>query len=203
MTYVLNSGWRWPLLFLWLLVWASPLSHWLRATMTGHMLLQMPVLVLGGMVMADALWHRLTPFWRRMAHQHRWTLLLLSLATLAIWMIPRLLDLAVEEARTETLKVLSLTILAGMGLRLSWQLHGPVVRGLVHVELLATFGRLGWIYLISPNRLCIQYGMDDQTRLGHWLLICGALYGLRLLWTPLLGSPPPLESVNHRVHTHR
>ncbi len=104
-------------------------------------------------------------------------------------MIPRLLDLAVESASTDGVKAVSLVLLAGVPLRLAWEQFGPVERGVVHVEALASFWRLGWLYLDSPSRLCTQYGMDDQQRLGSLLLRAGFLYAAWLAWRALMPEP--------------
>ena len=63
---------------------------------------------------------------------------------------------------------------------------GFVVRGVFLLELIATFFRLGWLYRFSPIRLCNNYLLDDQQRLGDYMLVIGGLMlvGLtaKLLW---------------------
>ncbi|PKO40209.1 MAG: hypothetical protein CVU30_17240 [Betaproteobacteria bacterium HGW-Betaproteobacteria-3] len=155
---------------IWLVLWLPPVAPWLTGTMTAHMLVQIPLFVVIGVrlgSMQDCGIDAMRPY--------RWALLLLAGATLMVWMIPRMLDLAVQSWTVDVAKAGTLT-LAGMALRLAWQASGPVVRGLLHVEALATIWRLGWLYLDSPTRLCLQYGQDDQARLGAALLVSGALY---------------------------
>jgi hypothetical protein len=134
---------------------------------------------------------------RQFASDYRWPLLLLALGTLMVWMIPRLLDLAVESAAVDAAKLVSLLFLGGVPLGLAWSALGPVVRAILHVEALASLWRLGWLYLESPTRLCTRYALDDQTRLGGILLMLGAGYATWLLlcalWPrPLLHGSPPL-----------
>jgi hypothetical protein len=54
------------------------------------------------------------------------------------------------------------------------------------LELIATFFRLGWLYLISPDRLCNLYLLDDQQRLGRYMLLTGAalfvVVAAKLIW---------------------
>jgi hypothetical protein len=56
---------------------------------------------------------------------------------------------------------------------------GFVVRGVFLAEFVATFFRLGWLYLISPIRLCNNYALNDQQRLGGYMLAIG---GGLLVW---------------------
>ncbi|HKX44401.1 MAG TPA: hypothetical protein VJO99_24805 [Burkholderiaceae bacterium] len=171
-----------------LLVAAPPLGTLLESTMTTHMLVQIPLLALCGWTLGTHVaarhrsWHlALAPF--------RWAALVVATTTFGAWMIPRLLDLAVESAGADLAKVLSLSLLGGLPLQMAWSHLGPVARGLVHMEALASLWRLGWIYLDSPSRLCSQYGLMDQQRLGGLLLQIGAAYAIWLAWRALAGSP--------------
>jgi type II secretory pathway component PulM len=55
------------------------------------------------------------------------------------------------------------------------------------MELIATMMRLGWLYLISPIRLCSNYLLDDQQRLGKILLVAGFAILLVLVWKLVWG----------------
>jgi hypothetical protein len=180
------------LLLCWCVLVLPPMRRVVESTMATHMLVQIPALVLVGGGFASALltrWpqalHKLKPF--------RWALLVSAGSTLAIWMIPRLLDLAVERPAVDLAKALTLSLAGGLPLHLAWRNIGPVVRGLIHVEALASLWRLGWVYLESPARLCARYGLADQYRLGHMLLAIGACYALWLAWHALRGAPQNIE----------
>lgn len=181
-----SSNVGWPIAAA-MLIAAPPLAGPLESTMTTHMLVQIPVLALCGWFAGDWLADRhpavalaLAPF--------RWALLVVAFATFAVWMIPRLLDVAVQSAGADLAKALSLTLLGGLPLRLAWLHLGPVARGIAHLEALATLWRIGWIYLDSPSRLCTQYGMDDQQRLGSLVLQAGAMYAVWLVWLAVSGA---------------
>ncbi|MEO8718616.1 MAG: hypothetical protein ABI423_10415 [Burkholderiales bacterium] len=157
----------------------------LEARMTAQMLLQIPLLVCVGVVLG----HVLPARWS--AHVAPWNrggLSGLVLATVAVmfWMLPRSLDAAAREPLMDVAKHLSLPLLAGMPIALSWPRAGFVIRGVVLLELVASCFRLGWLYLISPLRLCNNYALDDQRRLGAWLLVIGfallAWIAFKLLW---------------------
>lgn len=167
-----------------LLVALPPMSGALESTMTMHMLVQIPCLVLSGCILGTHLASRYQ--WSMAAlRRFRWALLTLSTGTFAVWMIPRLLDLAVQSGWIDLTKIASLVLLGGLPLRLAWLHFGPVARGLLHVEALASLWRFGWIYLDSPSRLCSQYALDDQRRLGGLLLLAGAMYAIWLAWRAL------------------
>ncbi len=160
-------------------------QHWMQASMVLHMAVQIPALVvLGGMlsVLLQQQHVRLTHWGKH----YRTSLLLFALFTVGLWMLPRLLDNALHDPIVALLKWLSLP-LAGMALMLSWR-HLPfVLRGVLHLEALATLLRLGWLYLIAPQRYCVSYLLDEQQRLGYVLLGYGAAYAILIAVRVLFG----------------
>lgn len=164
---------RW-LLVAAVLLWLPPLGGWLKGSMALHMLVQISGFVLLGALLARR-WLRV-PAVASFAAVYRWPLLLTAVTTLAVWMIPRLLDLAVQSVWIDAAKAASLVVLGGAPFALAWSRLGPVLRALGHVEALATLWRLAWIYLESPSRLCVQYGLEDQFLLGRALVVIGAIY---------------------------
>ncbi len=155
-----------------------PVRHVLEASMSAQMLLQLPLFAAAGYLLGCALPARIGASAASWNYHGISGLVLASLAS-AYWMLPRLLDASVTEPAMATAKVISLPLLVGLPLALSWPRASFVVRGVFLIELLATLFRLGWLYLISPLRLCNNYLLDDQQRLGQLLLAAGA--GL-LLW---------------------
>jgi len=101
-------------------------------------------------------------------------------------MLPRSLDAAVSLPWMAFAKFASVPLLIGLPLGLGWPRMGFVVRGVFLLELIATFFRLGWLYLVSPVRLCNNYLLDDQQRAGETMLVIGSviLAGVlaKLLW---------------------
>ncbi|MGH8123283.1 MAG: hypothetical protein ACREPT_10990 [Rudaea sp.] len=160
--------------------------HALEATMTLQMLVQIPLLALAGWWFAQG-----TLDWldRRLAGWNHCGIsgLLLASLTGMVWMLPRAMDAALDDPRITLAKFLSVPLLIGAPIALSWPRAGFVVRGVVLVELIATAIRLGWLYLISPVRLCSNYLLDDQQRLGKILLVVGVAILLVLTWKLLWG----------------
>jgi hypothetical protein len=64
---------------------------------------------------------------------------------------------------------------------------GFVVRGVFLLELIASAFRLGWLYLVSPTRLCSNYLLSDQQQLGKYLFAIGIATCLVLAWKLMWG----------------
>lgn len=176
----------------WLLLVMPPIGPWLSSTMVGHMLVQIPLLVVCGHALGRYLLQR-SPTLARYTVAYRWPLMLCAVITLTVWMLPRLLDLALESTTVNAAKLLSLPFMAGLPLGVAWRSLGPVARGLLHVEALATVWRVGWLYLDSPSRLCTQYVLDDQARAGTWMLALGCGYAVWLAVGALTGWQTPTQ----------
>lgn len=177
---------------LWLMLVSAPMRGWLESTMSAHMLLNIPAFVLigwGAGVRLEMLYPQLIATLR----PFRWALLLCTIFTLGIWMIPRLLDSAAESLLVDLVKASTLTIAGGLSLNFGWRNTGPVVRGLIHIEAMASLVRLGWVYAESPARLCTSYGLDDQYVLGYALLLVGGLYAFSMAWRALNGPASSLS----------
>jgi len=170
---------------LFLVLALPPVRHALEASMTAQMLVQLPLLAAVGYLLGRAIPARLGAALADWNYRGITGIVLASLAG-AYWMLPRLLDASVTEPAVAALKFVSVPLLVGLPLAQSWSRSSFVVRGVFVLELLASLFRLGWLYLISPVRLCNIYLLDDQQRLGQGLIAIGAILFLwiaaRLLW---------------------
>lgn len=155
-----------------------PLRPLLEGSMSLHMLVQYPALMLAGAGLCAALspaaQRRLVP-WNAMGL----TGLCAAALVLAVLMIPRLLDLALVDLRVEALKFGAL-LLAGAALRLSWRRAGLLVQGFFLGNVLPMTGTIGWLYEASPLRVCNAYGLVDQQRVG--MLLVALAWGIGILW---------------------
>jgi hypothetical protein len=171
------------LLFVALLL--PPSRRLLESSMTLQMLVQLPLLISTGYLLREAV---PAPLAVAIARWNRHGISGLVLASLAgmFWMLPRSLDAAVSLPWMAFAKFASVPLLIGLPLGLSWPHMGFIVRGVFLLELIATFFRLGWLYLVSPMRLCNNYLLDDQQRAGETMLVIGSviLAGVlaKLLW---------------------
>ena len=66
------------------------------------------------------------------------------------------------------------------------------------MEFVATFFRLGWLYLISPIRLCNNYALNDQQRLGRYMLAIGVGLLVWLAWKLVWGRFESFSKSNAR-----
>jgi hypothetical protein len=192
-----NAGCGAALLFLVLL--APPLRHALQASMTGQMLVQIPLLAAAGWLAARALPARLSAAIESWNEHGIGGLVLATLAS-AYWMLPRALDAAVTDPSIAIAKHLSVPLLIGLPLALSWPRMGFIVKGVLLLEGIATLLRLGWLYLVSPERLCNLYLLDDQQRLGRLLLLIGTALFLGVACKLLWGR---FDSLSHPAATPR
>ncbi len=152
--------------------------HWLEASMWRHMLLQFPLLLLAGTLLAAAL----PPRARRAiagCNAHGIAGLVWVGVVLSVLMVPRVLDLALRDMGVEAAKCAAL-LLAGTGLRLSWRPAGLVLQSFFLGMLLPMMAVVGQLYIDSPLRLCNAYLLDDQERLGRWLIALAAV--LAMAW---------------------
>ena len=147
-----------------------------------HMVLQFPLLLASGALLAAAL-----PAGPRRCiasfNAHGVAGLVGFSVVLAVLMIPRVLDLALYRLDIEAAKCVAL-LLAGVALRLSWRAAGLVIQGFFLGNLLMMMVVVGQLYIDSPLRLCNAYLLDDQARLGAWLIGGAAVLGAAwLAWT--------------------
>lgn len=154
-----------------LLLLVLPWSRaWLEGSMTLHMLVQMPLLAAVGYLLAQAL-----PDGRRDWLTARLggvvPCLLLAMATTSFWMVPRALDLALEQTGVEAAKFLSLPLLAGVPVALAWPRIGIFGRGFVWANLASMLAVLGWLYRAAPIRVCNAYGDTSQFTAGTWMIV--------------------------------
>lgn len=150
-----------------------PLRALLESRMTLHMLVQFPLLVLAGFLLARTLPAR----WRRRAdawNAHGIAGLVASAAILMLLMIPRVLDLALVDPRVEAAKWLAL-LACGAGLQLSWQRAGTLVQGFFLGNLLPMTAAAGQLFQDATVRLCNAYLLGDQVRLGQGLVLLSVL----------------------------
>jgi hypothetical protein len=168
----------WCAVLLVLVLLAPPIRHRVEATMSAQMLLQIPLLIAAGWLLSHAMSARVLAKVDRWNHGGIAGLVLVAVVS-TFWMLPRSLDAATSYPLMAAAKYFSVPLLIGLPFAVSWARMGFVVRGVFLAEFVATFFRLGWLYLISPIRLCNNYALNDQQRLGGYMLAIG---GGLLVW---------------------
>ena len=166
-----------------------PVRRALESGMTLHMLAQYPAVLAAGALLVGAVPRRWQQSIQR-CNELGIAGLLFAAVTMAVLMVPRVLDLALVDARVETMKLLALA-LSGAALRLSWQRAGTVVQAFFLGNVLPMWAVAGTLYQDWPARLCNAYLLDDQQTLGaalpwvaagtlvRWLLHTGWMHSVK------------------------
>ncbi len=154
------------------------LRHALEAGMWRHMVLQFPLLLAAGALLAGGLPARARVAVARCNAMGIAGLLGVALV-LTVSMVPRVLDLALLRPEVEAAKLAAL-VAAGAALRLSWRPAGLVLQFFFLGNVLPMMTVVGTLYVESPLRLCNAYLLDDQVRLGEWLI--GAAAAVAVMW---------------------
>jgi len=169
--------------------------HAMEASMWRHMMLQFPAwMAVGALLVAGlpASARRRVARW----NAHGIAGLVTVAVVLALLMVPRVLDLALQRPLVEALKLAAL-LGAGAALALSWQRAGLVLQFFFLGNVLPMMVVIGSLYIDSPLRLCNAYLLDDQARLGQWLIGLAALVAMAWLiragWV-LTRSPEQLST---------
>jgi hypothetical protein len=179
----------------WLVLWWLPLRIALERDMAIHMIVQLPLLIAIGFIFATML-RPLEPGWLADADWLGIPGLLLVVFTSSFWMLPRMLDGALADPWLDLAKFVSLPLLAGLPLGLSWYRMPPLGRAFIWANFIPKLGAIGGLYLAAPTRLCAYYRLDQQAAAG-WALITVAT-GLGVLWflAAFIGWPPPRRTGN-------
>jgi hypothetical protein len=173
----------------WTALWLPPLRDALESSMAAQMAVQLPLLIGVGLLLGPAL-RRHEP---RVLADADWLgipgLVLVLFAT-SVWMLPRMLDLALSDLWADLVRYLSLPLLGGLPLDLSWRRMPGLGRAFVWLNFIPKLGAIGGLYLGAPTRLCAYYRLDQQTAAGWTLIAVAAVLGLATFVVALAGWPP-------------
>ncbi len=155
----------------------------LERSMMLHMLVQLPLLFVAGVLMArtGAGGARVHPIAAFVFATGVWT----------AWMIPRALDAAVEQPGVDALKAGSL-VLAGLLASQAWHRSSAVVRTFVAGNSAWMMATIGVLYLDTPARLCTSYGRGEQQQTGIALVALTVLAVVLGWWRLTRTAPAPL-----------
>ncbi|HZN97808.1 MAG TPA: hypothetical protein VFB61_08770 [Gemmatimonadales bacterium] len=149
----------------------------LERVMATHMLVQIPLLAVAGAVAVTGLgpeWKLRIDAWNRGGVSG----MLLALIASSWWMVPRALDLALASPAMELTKFVTLPLMVGVPLALSWDRLGAIGRGFVIANVLPMWAVVGWLYIVAPVRLCNFYLVEQQVAAGFGLLGASVVLGV-------------------------
>ena len=160
----------------------------LEPVMVTHMLVQIPLLAVAGALGAGALPRRLRS---RIAEWNKGGIsgALLAAIVSSWWMVPRALDLALASPAMELTKFVTLPLLVGAPLALSWSSLGAMGRGFLVANALPMWAVVGWAYIAAPVRLCNYYVTDQQVTAGIGLVAVSIALGVALGLRAAAGHP--------------
>lgn len=147
----------------------------LEDSMIGQMLIQIPLLAISGYLFGSGIRKRIDKIVSNI-NSYGSLGLLLVVFTSTYWILPRALDAALNSAFYETMKFLTVPLLIGLPLALSWGKLPSIVKGFVWANLISMQFVMGWLYAEAPIRLCNNYLTGQQVQLGKTLM------ALSLLW---------------------
>jgi hypothetical protein len=176
---------------LFVLMWLEPLRTGLERDMALHMSVQLPLLIGLGLLIASALsgWE---PCFLAEADWLGIPGLVLVAFVTSFWMLPRMLDWSLADPLVDLVKFLSMTLLAGLPLGLSWRRMPGLGRAFVWTNFVPKLGAVGGLYLAAPVRLCAFYRLDQQTVAGWTLIALTTVLALATLVVALVGWPAAL-----------
>ena len=160
-----------------------PLGNLLMRMMLTQMLVQIPLLFVGGAIWAGGV------RWSDRALRRAWNMQgvagLLTTLVLAFWMTPIALDHAAAEGSWEVAKIASVATV-GFVAGVSWRLASGVTRIFYLGNMLWMTATVGMLYQESTERYCNAYLWDDQAMTGRALVV--ASIGIVLLWTSRIAA---------------
>lgn len=153
-----------------------PFRSLIEQSMVWHMVIQMPLLVLGGGLCLQVMAARPIGAWLAPWNRYGLTGFLVAQGIIAYWMLPLAIDRAVVEPGADALKLLSLFICGGL-LQHSF-VRAPVAVQLFFVGISVTMMlTLGRYFVTTDLRLCNAYSLQSQIDTGHALVLLGLALG--------------------------
>ncbi|MDO6451422.1 hypothetical protein [Oceanobacillus profundus] len=169
---------------IYLFLMLPPVVTLLESIMVVHMHMQMPLLVMVGMLFTPFLQQTFPAFFEKW-NENGVPGIVLFMIIISYWMIPRTMDEALTVSAAEIFKFISLPFLAGVPLRDSWSKLTIKGKNSIFILLSILFGIMAWIYILSPNQICNSYLIKEQKALGWTFLLTGlciVIYFIQMLF---------------------
>ncbi len=164
---------------------ALPLSRaWLESGLTTHMLLQIPLLVLAGWLIGKGTLNQHFLSWNRTGVPG----LLIAVFGILFWMIPRWLDASLSEPEWEVIKFITVPLLIGVPLGISWSRLTPFARAVVWTNSISMLVVLGWLYMAAPIRVCNNYLVNQQQDFGYTAMMLAVVIALYWVAVAFFGN---------------
>lgn len=160
----------------------------LEASMIGTMLVQIPLLICSGYLLAKGFprkWHALFGY----LNENGIPGIVVTLSVIAYWFLPRSIDGALNEILMEISKYMTLPFVAGILMYYSWKLLGPISKAFIWANGISMIFVMSWLYTVSPVRLCNNYLVTSQQQLGKAMFIVGLGICVLFIGRAFIGKP--------------
>lgn len=162
-----------------------PVAQFMESVMVIHMHMQMPILVIAGLLMAPFFQKRFPHFFEK------WNStgipgILLFIIIMSYWLLPRTMDESLTLQSVEVFKFISLPFLAGVPLRDSWKKLGKAWKNGAITLFAALFSGMGVLYIFAPVQLCNNYLINEQLTLGWSFLLTSIGMSIYLLYIAII-----------------
>lgn len=144
-----------------------------ESVMVIHMHMQMPLLIISGMLMAPFFQKRFPTFFSKW-NENGVPGILLFLIIIGYWLLPRAMDEALTIPAVEIFKFISLPFLVGVPLRDSWSKLSTRWKNIVFTTVSFLFGIMAYLYIFSDSQICNNYLVVEQKTLG-WAFLFTAI----------------------------
>ncbi|WP_078555048.1 hypothetical protein [Bacillus alkalicellulosilyticus] len=158
-----------------------PVAQFMESIMVIHMHMQMPMLVIAGLLMAPFVQKKIPIIFEKWNNDGIPGILLFSFI-IGYWLLPRTMDEALMIPMVEVFKFISLPFLAGIPLRDSWKKLSEFARNTVLIIFTIIFLGMGFLYIYAPFQLCNNYLMIEQLTLGWGFLLTAIAMIIYLLY---------------------
>ena len=159
----------------WLILALPKMQIALQQNMLSHMLLQIPLLILIGIIVGLVI---KTKNHIKINYSYALPGLLIASFSMLFWMLPRSLDASLSSSSYAIAKFITLPLLIGIPLALCWDAITPITKGFFITQIISMLMVLSWLYIESPVRLCNYYLINEQQQLGNALLFLTLLISL-------------------------
>jgi hypothetical protein len=180
----------WTILWLWRVAFEHDMAV--------HMTVQMPLLACVGLLLASTLRPREPPWLVEADWLGIPGLLAVVLAT-SFWVLPRMLDAALAHPLIDLAKFVTLPLLVGLPLGLSWQRLPGLGRAFLWANFVPKLGAVGGLYLGAPSRVCAYYRLDQQAAAGWTLIAVATALGFLWFLAAFIGWPSAQRDEERRL----
>jgi len=148
----------------------------LESSLINHMLIQIPLLALAGWMIGKGSFSSLFQQWNERGIPG----LLIAVFAMLFWMIPRWLDAALSEPLWEIIKFITVPLLIGIPLGISWPRLSSFSRAVVWSNAISMLVVIGWLYVAAPVRVCNNYLVNQQEAFGYTAMVVSL--GISVYW---------------------